>query len=99
LDNNNNNNNQLNESISVLNFGKYKQLKHLFIKFTKIDDNFLKDIELPVPQLKCIEIWTEEEISDNTFKCLAKLKSLKSLVFNRLKTNQKLMSITDNGVL
>jgi hypothetical protein len=30
---------------------------------------------------------------------LAKLKALKSLVFNRLKTNQKFMSITDNGVI
>jgi hypothetical protein len=95
LDNNNNNNNELNESISVLTFGNCKQLKHLLIKFPKIDDNFFKDIELSVPQLKS----TEEEISDNTFKCLAKLKALKSLVFNRLKTNHKFMSITDNGVI
>jgi hypothetical protein len=99
LNNNNNNNNEFNESISVLTFGNCKRLKHLIIKFPKIDDNFFKDIELSVPQLKCIEIWTEEEISDNTFKCLAKLKALKSLVFNRLKTNQKFMSITDNGVI
>jgi hypothetical protein len=47
------------------------------------------------------------KIDDNFFndielfvlKCLAKLKALKSLVFNRLKTNHKFMSITDNGVI
>jgi hypothetical protein len=83
------------KEISVETLKNCQNLTYLSLHYPKVSDNTFKKIDLYLPKLKYIQLYTENniEITNETMKSLSKLKDLKFICF----ANNYLHSITDKG--
>ncbi len=65
-----------------------KQLIRLYLRFTKVDDNFFKDIHLYLPQLKCLYLSTSQ-VKNIAFSSITKLKKLNTIIIEKSESSRE----------
>jgi hypothetical protein len=93
---------KLNDEIKnarIESFKDCQKLDTITLSFSQIDDKFLKDIEIYLPNLKAIHIQTSCDIRDDSMIAFSKLKSLKTLFITKNHSvDDDFFGITDNGL-
>jgi hypothetical protein len=89
------NNKQINE-MSCQSFKELKHLTQLIIEFPKTNDIFFEDIDKHLPQIKHLEIFVDNKITDKAMNSLSKLSKLQSIKIGKI--GYILPNITDSGL-